>query len=435
MTDLPPGWASTTLGDIALSVKNGIYISRPGREPNGVPILRISAVRELRLDLSDIRYSGRTQEDLAQHDALVVEGDILFTRYNGNADYVGVGALVPPGTPPLTYPDKLIRVRVDPKFVDPRYVAYAFAAPAVRAKVQKVCRTTAGQVGISGSSLRGVNFPLPPLAEQRRVVAELEDHLSHLDSSADFFRSALQKANGIRMRFLADCVADTEKVWDQYLLGQVVESLRNGMYVSRPGLEPVGVPILRIGSVRALHLDTTDVRYSGRSVDEVDRDDYLLQEGDLLFTRYNGNPEYVGACATVPHGVESLTYPDKLIRVRVKNSYVFPEYLAVVCSAGESREAIRRSIKTTAGQAGISGRDLKSVPIRLPNLEEQMRRVREFAGSEHSLQRLEYAVKSASMRASALRRSLLCEAFSGRLGRHESADVPSSIHWNTSGQG
>jgi type I restriction enzyme, S subunit len=182
MTNLPPGWAWTTLGEVALSVKNGIFISRPGLEPNGVPILRISAVRESKLNLSDIRYSERTEEDLAQHDALALEGDILFTRYNGNADYVGVGAIVSPGTPPLTYPDKLIRVRLNRQLVDPRYVAYVFATPSVRAKVHAVCRTTAGQVGISGRSLQAIHFPISPLAEQRRIVVTLEEHLSHLDS-------------------------------------------------------------------------------------------------------------------------------------------------------------------------------------------------------------------------------------------------------------
>ena len=199
------------------------------------------------------------------------------------------------------------------------------------------------------------------------------------------------------------------------------------MYVSRPGVEPDGVPILRIGSVRALQLHVADIRYSGKSFDEVNRDGYLLQPGDLLFTRYNGNPEYVGACAVVPDGIRSLTYPDKLIRVRVNRSYVLPEYLALTCSAGESRAAIRRSVKTTAGQAGISGRELKSVPVRLPKLDQQRRRVQAFVEHDESVQRLESALISASRKGSLLRRSLLREALMGKLVEQDSADEPALV--------
>jgi type I restriction enzyme S subunit len=427
MTDLPPGWAWVTLDEIALSVKNGIYVSRPGSEPNGVPILRISAVRELALNLSDIRYSERTEEELAQSDALVLENDILFTRYNGNADYVGVAALVRPKTSPLTYPDKLIRVRVDERVADPRFVTYMFAAPAVRAKVREVCRTTAGQVGISGKSLRGIRFPLPPLAEQRRIVATLEDHLSRLTTSEASIRSAAHRSKGLRSRLLRDFVNENDGYSTHYTLGQLAESVRNGMYVSRPGVEPDGVPILRIGSVRALELNALDVRYSGKSAKEVADSDYLLKGGDLLFTRYNGNPEYVGACAVVPEDVGVLTYPDKLIRVRVDTSRALPEYIALACSAGDARAAIRRSVKTTAGQAGISGKELKNIPIVLPSLGHQQRIVDAFSESDRSISKLEFELVMASQSAAALRRSLLVDAFAGRLVEQDPADEPASV--------
>ncbi len=84
MSDLPPGWTWTTLGEIAESVKNGIFVSRPGTKPNGVPILRISAVRPGHLHLDDIRYTGLDATELSDSGSLLREGDLLFTRYNGN---------------------------------------------------------------------------------------------------------------------------------------------------------------------------------------------------------------------------------------------------------------------------------------------------------------------------------------------------------------
>lgn len=203
MTTLPPGWTWTTLGDVALSVKNGIFVSRPGADPDGVPILRISAVRPGQLDLTDIRYSGTEAGALASADQLVSTSDLLFTRYNGNIDYVGACAIVPHAVGALTYPDKLIRVRIDTAVADPAYVCYAFQTPAVRAEVRKSARTTAGQAGISGSNLRRIGFPLPPLAEQRRIVAALEESLSHYASGI----KSVQQAQS-RLRVLRQAIFD-----------------------------------------------------------------------------------------------------------------------------------------------------------------------------------------------------------------------------------
>jgi type I restriction enzyme S subunit len=150
----------------------------------------------------------------------------------------------------------------------------------------------------------------------------------------------------------------------------------------------------------------------------------LLNPGDLLFTRYNGNPEYVGSCAVVPDGIESLTYPDKLIRVTVDQSYANPRYVALACSAGKSRDFIRQAVKTTAGQAGISGRDLKVVPLELPELAEQQRRVEKFDEAQRGLLRLGHALTLASKRSESLRRSLLAEAFAGKLVLQHPADEP-----------
>lgn len=88
MTDLPARWTMVTLGEAATSVRNGVFVSRPGSEPNGVPILRISAVRPGSLGLHDVRYSGLASEELAEADALLQPGN-LFTRYNGNINFVG----------------------------------------------------------------------------------------------------------------------------------------------------------------------------------------------------------------------------------------------------------------------------------------------------------------------------------------------------------
>jgi type I restriction enzyme S subunit len=79
-------------------------------------------------------------------------------------------------------------------------------------------------------------------------------------------------------------------------------------------------------------------------------------------------------------------------------------------------------VKTTAGQAGISGRELKAVPLELPDLAEQQRRIDQFDEADQALTHLDASLRFAFQRATRLRRALLAEAFSGRLVPQDSAD-------------
>jgi len=148
--------------------------------------------------------------------------------------------------------------------------------------------------------------------EQQRIVDILEDHLSRLDAAEGELNNALRRASTLRNAVVRAELARFEG--PLRTIHQLSDSVRNGIFVSRAKAEPNGVPILRIGAVRPLSLDLGDLRYSERDELDLQREDSLLAPGDLLFTRYNGNPRFVGACAVVPENAGPLTYPDKLAR-------------------------------------------------------------------------------------------------------------------------
>ena len=131
-------------------------------------------------------------------------------------------------------------------------------------------------------------------------------------------------------------MSDVPAGWIIASLGDLLMELRNGVFVSRPGAEDTGRPILRISAVRPMMLRDDDVRYIPAGTIVANEANSRLDEGDLLFTRYSGNPEYVGACARVRHRVPNLLYPDKLIRGRVTPSLVDPGYLEVILSAPQT---------------------------------------------------------------------------------------------------
>lgn len=203
----------------------------------------------------------------------------------------------------------------------------------------------------------------------------------------------------------------TERPWKKVVLGDIATSIRNG-YSKKPDAEE-GTRIFRISAVRPMKLDTNDVRYLSGA--PADYHSFLIESGDVLFTRYNGSRDYVGVCARVPASLPPTVYPDKLIRVRVPDSMLLPEFLVILASAGRTREYIESKIRTTAGQSGISGGDLKSLPLDMPKVAEQQQIVAEVERRLSVIEELEAAVEANLNRADRLRQSILSQAFSGQL--------------------
>ena len=201
--------------------------------------------------------------------------------------------------------------------------------------------------------------------------------------------------------------------WQQVEFNEIITSLKNGYFYGRPTTEPIGIPILRISAVRPMSVNYSDLRYVPQ-IKEEDIQSYFLSKGDLLFTRYNGNLSLVGACGLVREGNPQVIYPDKLIRVRVQE-VALPEYLEIYFATITARKYIEARVKSTAGQHGISGGDIKSIPVILPPLEEQRRIVAEVERRLSVARQVEAAVEAALVRASRLRQAVLKSAFEGRL--------------------
>ncbi len=175
---VPLGWAWVRISDLLLGESQNGYSKRPDDALDGVPILRISAgtvrkdgivAEEEHKLIGDVSSAQQKQYELQS-------GDLLACRFNGNRNFVGrlslyLGYL---GIKPI-YPDKLIRLRLLSQFVLPKLVRCFAESSIVRKDIEGYCATTVGNWGISASNLINVKIPLPPLAEQHRIVAKVDE--------------------------------------------------------------------------------------------------------------------------------------------------------------------------------------------------------------------------------------------------------------------
>ncbi|MDP2737963.1 MAG: restriction endonuclease subunit S [Pseudorhodobacter sp.] len=197
-------------------------------------------------------------------------------------------------------------------------------------------------------------------------------------------------------------------------------SIRNG--ISHKPNEAGTLPIFRISAVRPMAFDMADFRFL---IGSDEYDDFRLEAGDLVFTRYNGSRAYVGVAA-VYRGDGSHVYPDKLIRCDVESERLGAGFLEKAVNCGEPRAFIESRIRTTAGQAGISGADLKAMPVPICGPQEQAEINRILDVQLSQILNMDSEITTALAKITALRQSILKKAFSGQLVAQDPADEPAA---------
>jgi len=298
------------------------------------------------------------------------------------------------------------------------------------------------------SDIEQIEIPLAPLNEQKRIVAKLDELLPKVEACKD----RLQKIPTILKRFrqsvlaaavsgkltedwrksvskyqpvvVADKEYEVADGWELVEFEKLIIELRNGVS-PRPNMTPPGTPILRISAVRAGEVDLDDLRYLEKS--ESFEKSYSLQEGDLLFTRYNGSMDFLGVCGIVRElDTKTVLYPDKLIRARLDKQRVLPEFIEYYFQSTLARDQITSKAKSSAGQNGISGSDLKKVIVALPSIDEQRAIVEKLFRLLRSESSLVSRFDKVTTYVTRCGEAILSKAFSGTLVSQDPTDEPAS---------
>lgn len=263
------------------------------------------------------------------------------------------------------------------------------------------------QNNISQTILKSLNVIVPPTEVQDYLVFRIEELFSELNKAVKTLQTTKQQLAVYRQAVLNEAFSNSES-WPQYEFGKIMDVVRNG-YGNKPD-DSGNYRILTIGSVRSLALDLCNYRLNNQPFDECD----LIAENDLLFTRYNGNKEFVGVCAVVPKLKTEYAYPDKLIKFRPHiQDADYSKYLAYYSSSGIARKYLMSKIKTTSGQNGIAGTDIKKMTIHIPSMEVIHRIVFEIESRLSVCESIEQTVDTALAQADAMRQSILKQAFEG----------------------
>ena len=177
----PDSWAWTTLGEIADVVGGVTKDAKKQSDPNLplVPYLRVANVQRGRLDLTtvtEIRVPEATAERLQ-----LLPGDVLLNE-GGDRDKLGRGWVWNGEVPNCIHQNHVFRARVIDGVLDPRLLAW-FANECAQAWFETNGKQTTNLASISLSRIKELPLPIPPLAEQQRIVTILNDRLAEVDAA------------------------------------------------------------------------------------------------------------------------------------------------------------------------------------------------------------------------------------------------------------
>ena len=398
MSELPSGWAKTTLGDV-LQFNYGKGLPERNRSGSGFPVYGSNGV-------------------VGYHEKALVSAESLVVGRKGSVGEVhhSRGPCWPIDT---TY------------FVDEfsgmptRFWYYALKG----LDLGGLNRATAIP-GLNREDAYQVDVALPPQTEQKRIADKLDAVLSQVDAC----RQRLDRIPALLKRFrqaVLDAATSGELTeewreenardgeWPLVALGSAVRDFSYGSAAksSKSG----SVPVLRMGNIQDGRLDWSDLVYTSNP-EEISK--YRLTPGDVLFNRTN-SPELVGKTA-VYWGERDAIYAGYLIRVRCTDR-LLPDYLNYCLNSPAGRDYCWRVKSDGVSQSNINAKKLAAFEFGLPAIEEQTEIVRRVEALFAYADRLEARYSAARVQVERLTPALLDKAFLGQLVQQDPNDEPASV--------
>ena len=422
MSDLPPGWSHATIGDLLLRIEAGKSFRCEPRPASLSEwgIIKVSAMTwgAFREDENKAVPAGVDFNP----DYEIKPGDILVSRAN-TEEYVGAPVMVDGCRSHLLLSDKSLRL-VASDHLNSRWLYYLLSSPTIRREISRRATGTKDSMrNVSQETLASIHVQVPPLAEQDRIVPALEDHLSRVAAADQSIFTGLRRALRLRQSIVDHVFNDVSGASMERLASLLAEPLRNG-HSARASDTGEGIRTLTLTAVTKSEFTESNTKHTVADPSRVR--DLWLRPGDILVERAN-TPELVGISALYTGSPGWAIYPDLIIRVRV-NEAATPEYVQLILSTTRLRSYFRQNAKGLAGSMPKIDQDtLLRAELPIPSIEEQGRIVASINSHKDAADRLHGELKISRRRSSQFRRSLLTEAFAGRLVSQDSADEPASV--------
>ncbi|NNJ12576.1 hypothetical protein EKD04_019810 [Chloroflexales bacterium ZM16-3] len=324
---------------------------------------------------------------------------------------------------------------------------------------------------LTQAELRRIPIPLPPLAEQRRIVAAIETQLTRLDAGVASLRAAQAKLRRYRAAVLkaacegrlveqepgdepaeallrrvvgnreqgtgnrgrrADELAPPDTTglpklptgWCWTRLDEISEALGGYAFQSKD-YSDTGLQILKMGNIKTGRLELGENPSYINNVDPSVIEKYILRKNDIVITLTGTRRKRDYGYTAIIKDQRDLLLNQRVARLRFHSALEI-EYLFIALQGKHFQDNFFKYETGNVGQGNVSIRAITNESIPLPPLAEQRRIVAEVERRLSVVSAMEATVTASLKRAERLRQAILKRAFAGKLVPQDPGDEPAS---------
>jgi type I restriction enzyme, S subunit len=413
MSDLPESWAVTELAQVARWGSGGTpKKGMAGYYGGQIPWANSGDLADGVLN----ECPGSITDDGLRHSSakLIDPHTLLVAMYGAT-----IGKLAIAGVPMAT--NQAVAFARPERGIDLMYLFFYLLSQRSRLRNDG---KGAAQKNISQTILKAWPIPVPPLPEQQRIVAAIEEHFSRLDAAEaglDRGRVLVRRLTSAQreVEFMDDSVVvPVEDVAADQKHALAIGPFGSNLKVS--DYRDNGVPLVFVRDIRRRSFGGEGTRY----VDEAkatELSSHIVRAGDVLVTKMGDPPGDVA----LYNGPDAVITADCIKITPVEGMRA--EYLAEALQTVRAQRQIESITKGVAQRKVSLGRFRTDVAVPIPDIAQQQRVVERIGAVAEPSGRLLASIERAQRTSSALRRSVLMAAFSGQLAPQDPSDEPASV--------
>ncbi len=472
---LPKGWIRVRLGEIAEIISGVTFKPEQlcNEDIGKVRILRGGNIQNDDYFLLEDDYF--VPKDIVSDQQLLRKFDIILVSSTGSKQAIGKAAIIKEEHNNLSVGAFLRIIRINDN-LQKTFIGFYFFTITYRNYIREIVKGV-NINNIKDSYLNEMLLPLPPLAEQQRIVAKIEELFTKLDAGVEALKKAkeqikhyrlavlkyafegklteewrknnpiqesarelLEKIKEAQMKKLGTCLPtgrkkykelppiDTSELpelpegWAWVRLGEIAQIISGVSFkpeqLCKQNIE--SVRILRGGNIQNDDYFLFEDDYFVPK--EIVSDEQLLRRFDIILVSSTGSKQAIGKAAIIKEEYNNLSVGAFLRIIRIDEN-IQKKYIGFYFYTISYRNYIREIVKGV-NINNIKDSYLKEIFIPLPPLAEQHRIVEEIERRFSIADEVEKAIDNSLKQAERLRQSILKKAFEGKLVLQDPNDEP-----------
>lgn len=336
----------------------------------------------------------------------ILEGDCLLSRL---PDPVGRACILPDTNEKMITAVDCTIMRFQTNLLFPQWFILYSLSKGYQDQINDQI-TGATRQRISRKNLGQISIPLPPLPEQQRIVAILDEAFTAIERAKVNAMQNLKNAKELFDSYLQSVFEKKGEGWKRVKVDEICESIIDCINKTAPIVtEQTPYKMIRTTNVRFGKVDLTNVRY----VTEKTYIDWTRRQkpkiGDILFTREAPMGE-VGMLLSD----DNVFLGQRIVSYRIDDSKVDGKFLLYGFQSNDLKNQIRK-LASGATVQHLRVPDTKSFEFSIPTLAEQQTIVQKLDLLSAETKRLEAIYQQKIDNLEELKKSILQKAFNGEL--------------------